>query len=120
MKHLLILFLGLVPLIAYTQDIEYESDIVVVQFDSGINHKTDLLEFNQLSDYYEVFSIERRFPFLDLVEPTEKTRENLLALRRSYTVKFNANIKPKEVAHKLNAAYGITYAEPKLDTSQET
>ncbi|MCY4159239.1 MAG: S8 family serine peptidase, partial [Bacteroidetes bacterium] len=59
-----------------------------------------------------IHSIERVYPFLDHVEPTPKTRQNILALRRTYYVRYHAKIEPEQVVKDLSKADGVIYAEP--------
>ena len=58
--------------------------------------------------------IERAFPFLDYVEPTPKTAQNLAALRRKYYVRYRTETDPERVARALSAVRGVVYAEPVL------
>ena len=51
------------------------------------------------------------YPFLDHVEPTPKTRGNLMALRRTYYVRYSADVIPERVSRDLALAPGIVYAE---------
>ena len=116
----LLLSLTLVAPLAAAQDRtepEYEDHVVVVQFapDVFIANKsgaTGLQEFDRRADRYGVYLIERVYPFLDYVEPTPKTRRNLMALRRTYYVRYHASAAPEQVAGDLAAAPGVTYAEP--------
>ena len=90
----------------------YVQNIVVVQFNPDIAYKTDLPEFNDKALGYQVHKIERVYPFLDHVEPTPKTRQNLMALRRTYYVHYHADASPKQVATDLLQLPGVTYSEP--------
>ena len=97
--------------------IEYVPKVVVVQFEPGfsISHKssvTGLEEYDQRASQYQVHLIERVYPFLDQVEPTPKTRRNLMALRRTYYVRYDSDAPPEQVAKDLNTAPGVVYAEP--------
>ncbi|MCY4205647.1 MAG: S8 family serine peptidase [Bacteroidetes bacterium] len=96
---------------------EHVPNVVVVQFESNvfIQHKsvtTGLQRFDQKASQYGVHSIERVFPFLDHVEPNPKTRYNLMALRRTYYVRYESEIAPVQVAKDLHIASGVAYAEP--------
>ena len=95
---------------------EYVPGIVVVQFVAGTPHKTALRigleEFDRKAAQYGVHTIERVYPFLDYVDPTPRTRQNLLALRRTYYVRYHSNAAPKLVADDLDLTSGIVYAEP--------
>ena len=91
--------------------------VVVVQFEAGVSlpgktSTTGLQVFDQKATAYGVHTIERMYPFLDHVDPTPKTRRNLLALRRTYYVRYSADVIPERVARDLAAAPGIVYAEP--------
>ena len=91
--------------------------VVVVQFDAGIylpgkTSTTGLQVFDRKAAVYGVHTIERMYPFLDHVEPTPKTRGNLMALRRTYYVRYNADVIPERVSGDLSLAPGIVYAEP--------
>ena len=91
--------------------------VVVVQFEDGIyfpgkTSTTGLQVFDRKAAAYGVHTIERMYPFLDRVEPTPKTRNNLLALRRSYYVRYSADVVPERVAKDLAFAPGVIYAEP--------
>ena len=103
---------------AFAQDSpEYRPGVVVVQFAPGIaiankGAASGLEEFDRRAARYGVHMIERVYPFLDRVEPTPKTRRNLLALRRTYYVRYSAGAAPADVAQDLAAAAGVMYAEP--------
>ena len=114
----LLLSLALVAPLAAAQDSpEYEDHVVVVQFapDVFIANKsgtTGLQDFDRRAAYYGVYLIERAFPFLDHVQPTPRTAQNLAALRRTYYVRYSADEDPRRVAKALAAEPGVTYAEP--------
>ena len=91
--------------------------VVVVQFEEGLSlpgnaAKTGLQIFDQKAAAYRVHTIERIFPFLDHVDPTPRTRRNLLALRRTYYVRYSADVDAERVFTDLALAPGIVYAEP--------
>ena len=91
--------------------------VAVVQFEAGIylpgkTATTGLQVFDRKAAAYGVHTIERVFPFLDHVDPTPKTRRNLLALRRTYYVRYNADVTPERVSRDLALSPGIVYAEP--------
>ena len=91
--------------------------IVVVQFEAGVSlasktSTTGLQAFDRKAAAYGVHTIERMYPFLDHVDPTPKTRRNLLALRRTHYVRYSADVTPERVSRDLAAAPGIVYAEP--------
>ena len=91
--------------------------VVVVQFEAGISlpgktATTGLQVFDRKAAAYGVHTIERVYPFLDHVDPTPKTRRNLLAMRRTYYVRYNADVIPERVSRDLSFAPGIVYAEP--------
>ena len=121
-----LLTLGLVPVLllctsrALAQNApEVVPNVVVVQFDAGIflpgkAATTGLQVFDRKAAAYGVHTIERVYPFLDHVEPTPKTRRNLLALRRTYYVRYTASTAPKQVSGDLATAQGVVYAEPVL------
>ncbi len=93
--------------------------VVVVQFEPGIAigeraAKTGLTAFDSTVARYQVEVIERAFPFLDYVEPTPKTAQNLAALRRTYYVRYRTETDPERVARALSAVRGVVYAEPIL------
>ncbi len=95
----------------------YEPQVVVVQFDAGIVvgegvSKAGLQVFDDLASTFGVHTIERMFPFLDHVEPTPETAQNLAALRRTYYVRYSADDDPRDVAKALMDVPGVTYAEP--------
>ena len=90
--------------------------VVVVQFEAGVSlpgktSTTGLQVFDRKAAGYRVHTIERMYPFLDHVEPTPKTRRNLLALRRTYYVRYSADVTPERVSRDLALAPGIVYAE---------
>ena len=88
--------------IAFAQT-EYVQNVVVLQFKPNIAYKTNNLpEFDRIASRYQVYLTERVYPFLDYVEPTPKIRRNLLALRRTYYVRYHANVAPEQVAKDLN------------------
>ncbi len=105
---------------AVAQEIaQYEIGVVVVQFDSTIQiapktDRTGLAGFDRIASKYEVFTIERVYPFLDHVLPTSKTRRNLLALRRTYYVYYRAGQDPVAVAREFSGISAVVYAEPVL------
>ena len=91
--------------------------VVVVQFEAGVSlpaktSTTGLQVFDRRAAAYGVHTIERMYPFLDHVDPTPKTRRNLLAIRRTFYVRYNANVIPELVSSDLSLAPGIVYAEP--------
>ena len=103
----------------------YVPRVVVVQFAPGtaIASKASasgLQEFDRRSAKYGVHLIERVYPFLDHVEPTPKTRRNLMALRRTFYVRYAAGAAPVDVAGDLAAAPGVVYAEPVLVNRMQT
>ena len=117
MTALLLSLVLVVPLAAAQDRPEYEDHVVVVQFapDVFIANKsgtTGLQDFDRSAAYYGVYLIERVFPFLDHVQPTPKTAQNLAALRRTYYVRYSADEDPRQVAKALAAESGVTYAEP--------
>ena len=91
--------------------------VVVVQFEAGVSlpgktSTTGLQVFDRKAVAYGVHTIERMYPFLDHVDPTPKTRRNLLALRRTYYVRYSADVTPARVSRDLALAPGIGFAEP--------
>ena len=118
----LLLSLALVVPLAAAQnrpEPEYQDHVVVVQFapDVLVANKTGttgLEEFDRRATRYGVYLIERVYPFLDHVEPMPKTRRNLMALRRTYYVRYQASASPEQVAGDLATAPGVVYAEPVL------
>jgi len=91
--------------------------VVVLQVEAGINlpgktSTTGLQVFDRKAAAYGVHTIERMYPFLDHVDPTPKTRRNLLALRRTYYVRYSADVTPERVSRDLALAPGIVYVEP--------
>ena len=91
--------------------------VVVVQFEAGVSlpaktSTTGLQVFDRRAAAYGVHTIERMYPFLDHVNPTSKTRLNLLALRRTYYVRYSTDVTPERVSRDLALAPGIVYAEP--------
>ncbi|MDE2732640.1 MAG: S8 family serine peptidase [Bacteroidota bacterium] len=101
-----------------TQDTsEVVPHVVVVQFEAeiflpGKTATTGLQIFDQKAVAYGVHTIERMYPFLDHVDPTPKTRRNLLALRRTYFVRYSADVTPERLSRDLTLAPGVVYAEP--------
>ena len=73
---------------------------------------TGLQDFDRIAAPYSVHTIERVYPFLDHVEPMPQTRRNLLALRRTYYVRYHADVASKPVAKTLTSVPGVVYAEP--------
>ena len=95
----------------------YEPQVVVVQVEPGLAivegaGKTGLEVFDRTAAEYSVHTIERVFPFLDHVQPTPKTRQNLVALRHTYYVRYSAGDDPERVAKALALSPGVIYAEP--------
>ena len=115
---LVCLFLG-APLAAAQPTPEFVPSVVAVQFAPGVviankASSSGLQEFDRRAASYGVYAIERVYPFLDHVEPTPKTRRDLLALRRTYHVRYTSIAAPKQVAADLAPAPGVVYAEPVL------
>jgi len=111
------------PLLAPTalaqEEPAYKAGVVVVQFSPGVSiankaARAGLQDFDRRAAGYGVHLIERVYPFLDHVQPTPKTRRNLLALRRTYYVRYTADTLPKEVSADLSSTPGVVYAEPVL------
>ena len=95
----------------------YESQVVIVQVEPGVAivegaAKTGLEVFDRTAARYGVHTIERVFPFLDYVQPTPKTQQNLLALRHTYYVRYGTDDDPEQVAKVLASAPDVIYAEP--------
>ncbi|MXX58793.1 MAG: hypothetical protein F4246_09230 [Rhodothermaceae bacterium] len=95
----------------------FESQVVVVQIEPDVAivegaTKTGLEVFDRTAARYGVHTVERVFPFLDHVQPTPKTRRNLVALRHTYYVRYSAADDPERVAKALASAPGVVYAEP--------
>ncbi len=106
-----------VPSAAAQDAPEYVRNVVVVQFAPEVaivnkSSSSGLQEFDRRAALYGVHLIERVYPFLDHVEPTPKTRRNLMALRRTYYVRYHANVAPSLVAKQLDGVPGVVYAEP--------
>ena len=96
---------------------EHRPNVIVVQFAPEISvanksGSTGLQTFDRLAATFGVHTIERVYPFLDHVEPTPKTRRNLMALRRTYYVQYDAEAAPKHVARQFEGIPGVVYAEP--------
>ena len=105
--------------LAQKQQPAFAPQVVVVQFEPGTvigerAAKTGLTAFDQTVARYQVEVIERVFPFLDHVEPTPKTAQNLAALRRTYYVRYRTETDPERVARAVSAVRGVVYAEPLL------
>lgn len=120
--YLWLLFAGFSHLAAGQEQVpEFEDQVVVVQFELGIvisegAAKTNLPGFDRVAERYDVYKIERVYPFLDYVEPTPKTAENLAALRRTYYVRYGAQTDPEWVSRDFALESGVVYAEPVLVT----
>jgi len=104
--------------IVWAQDSEsmYRDQMIVVQFDqesiAGISKTSSGLSgFDLRAADIGVYSIDRMYPFLDYVQPSPKTEDNILALRRTYYVHYSAPIDPYQVAQELAEEQGVTYAE---------
>jgi len=96
---------------------EFKDQVVVVQFAPEVfvgNGKTDHSGINRLLFKYQVHTIEPAFPILDHIEPTPKTRKNLLALRRTFFIHYGVEENPLEISRNFVLAPGVTYAEPML------
>ena len=96
---------------------EYVSNVVVVQFAPEVlvankASTAGLQVFDRRAAQYGVQLIERAFPFLDHVDPTPETQRNLMALRRTYYVRYSADTAPERVSEDLATAPGVVYAEP--------
>ena len=81
-------------------------------FTQNKSNTTGLQDFDRIAAPYRVHTIERVYPFLDHVEPTPETRSNLLALRRTYYVRYHADVAPRSIAKTLSSVPGVVYAEP--------
>ena len=97
----------------------YIPETVFVQFETGIALTknaitTGLQEFDRKAAHYKIYRIERAFPFLDHIVSTPKIHRNLIALRRTYLVRYHANVPPKLVADDLNHISGVAYSEPAM------
>lgn len=116
----ILLIAGFSHLVAAQEPVpEFKDQVVVVQFESGTTigkraTKTNLPGFDRAAERYDVYEIERVFPFLDNVEPTPKTAENLDALRRTYYVRYRAQTDPVRVSRDFSSEFGVVYAEPVL------
>lgn len=96
---------------------QYVPEVVVVQFETGQvigKHAgaTGLQGFDQKSSKFGVHGIERVYPFLDYVEETPRTYENLIALRNTYYVRFDSDTTPQQVAEEFSYLPGVVYSEP--------
>jgi len=90
---------------------------VIVQFEPGVlvsegSAKTGLSGFDHRALKYKVHSITRVYPFLDFMESNETIVKNLSALRRTYYVRYEADMSPEQVARDLMQEDEVTYAEP--------
>ena len=118
----ILIFVGFSHLVAAQERVpEFKDQVVVVQFESGIFigegvAKTNLIGFDRVAERYDVYRIERVYPFLDYVEPTPKTAKNLEALRRTYYVRYRAQTDPERVSRNFSSEFGVAYAEPVLVT----
>ena len=116
----ILLFAGLSHVVvAQEPDPEFREQVVVVQFESDIAigkgaTKANLSGFDRAAERYDVYSIERVYPFLDYVEPTPKTAKNLDALRRTYYVRYKVKTDPAQVSRDFSSEFGVVYAEPVL------
>ena len=116
----ILLFAGFSHLVAAQEPVpEFKDQVVVVQFESGTTigetaTKTNLSGFDRAAERYDVYKIERVYPFLDYVKPTPKTAENLDALRRTYYVRYRAQADPVRVSRDFSSEFGVVYAEPVL------
>ncbi|MXX96132.1 MAG: S8 family serine peptidase [Rhodothermaceae bacterium] len=98
---------------------EHEPNVIVVQFSPEVSFankssSTGLQTFDRMAATLGVHTIERVYLFLDHVVPTPKTRRNLMALRRTYYVRYHADAAPRLVAKQLDGVPGVVYAEPVL------
>ncbi|MDE2827230.1 MAG: S8 family serine peptidase [Bacteroidota bacterium] len=115
-----LLFAGFSHLVAAQEPApEFKDQVVIVQFESGTTigkraTKTNLSGFDRAAERYDVYEIERVYPFLDYVKPTSKTAENLDALRRTYYVRYRAQADPVRVSRDFSSELGVVYAEPVL------
>ncbi len=115
-----ILFLSLwsaTSIVAQEVQPKFKSKVVVVQFDSDVivgKNRTDNSGIDQLFSEYGVYNIEPVYPVLEYVEPTPKTRHNILHLRRTYYVHYNAKENPIKVSGVFSLHEDIVYAEPVL------
>ena len=116
----ILLFTGLSNVVvAQEPGPEFQEQVVVVQFESDIvigkgAMRANLSGFDRAAERYDVYSIERMYPFLDHVEPTPKTAKNLDALRRTYYVRYRVRTDPVRVSRDFSSEFGVVYAEPVL------
>ncbi len=99
------------------QNVAYQPGIIVVQFDStshmtAKSNWTGLKGFDRLASKYEIYEIERVYPFLDHVEPTPVIQKNLMALRRTYYMRYQSDVAPFAVSMSVSNITGVVYAEP--------
>ena len=97
----------------------YQRNVVMVQFEEGVHKAHGNLSahhgtFGRAAAPYEVEAVERVFPFLDHVEPTPTTARNLMALRRTWYVRYRADADPRHVSRVLAQVNGVAHAEPVL------
>jgi len=118
---ILIVLLSTTPCHVWAQVYEsgYEPQVVIVQFAPDIwiaegSAKTGQTAFDQKAHRYHVRSMTRMYPFLDYVVPNEKTAENLVALRHTYYLRYDADVIPEQVARDFMKEAYVTYAEPVL------
>jgi len=123
---LLIVLLSAVPCHVFGQVYEsgYEPQVIIIQFEPGTwipegFTKTGRTTFDQKVHRYHVKSITRMYPFLDFVEPNEKIAENLIALRHTYYLRYDADVIPERVARDFMKEAYVTYAEPVLNNHSD-
>jgi len=96
---------------------EFKNQVVVVQFASDVivaQGKTDHSRINRLFSKFEVHSVEPVYPILDHIEPTPKTRHNIVSLRHTYYIHYEIQEDPLNISHEFSREQGVVYAEPVL------
>ena len=74
--------------------------------------KTGLAIFDKVASLYGVQSVEKAFPFLDIIAQHRTLEESTEALRQVYVVSFSDSYAPTAVARALGKDPAVMYAEP--------
>ncbi len=78
----------------------------------GVGGKTGLPVFDEAAARYGVESLEKAFPFLDVIAQHRRLRPSTEVLRRVYSVSYSRPYAPETIARALAKDPAVVYAEP--------
>ena len=85
-----------------------------VHFDDELNAlgKTAYQALEGVASYYQITSVEKAFPSLDVIARSRELTPAMETLRRVYRVHYNVDKTPEHVALGVESLPGVLYAEP--------